>query len=94
MNTDDEGQVKHQKDLKTNRKNQLIESIQAVMKTREGRRVMWWILEQAGVYRSSFTGNSTTFFNEGKRIVGLDLLTAINKHALGDSEKMSRENRK
>lgn len=42
-----------------------------------GRRIFWWLLEVSGVYRSSFTGNSTTFFNEGRRDLGLMLLGKI-----------------
>jgi hypothetical protein len=44
-----------------------------------GRRVLWWILDISGIYRSSFTGNSTTFFNEGRREVGLTLLAKISE---------------
>lgn len=36
-----------------------------------GRRFVWRLLERSGVFRSSFTGNSQTFFNEGARSVGL-----------------------
>lgn len=42
-----------------------------------GRRILWWVLEEAGIYRSSFTGNNTTFYNEGMRQVGLLLLGKI-----------------
>lgn len=36
----------------------------------EGRRIAWRLLEECGVFKLSFTGNSTTFFNEGKRSIG------------------------
>ena len=36
-----------------------------------GRQFVWWLLEQTHVFQSSFTGNSTTFFLEGERNVGL-----------------------
>jgi len=45
-----------------------------------GRRNMWRLLGQAGVFRSSFTGNSTTFFNEGQRNIGLYYLNEIMLH--------------
>ena len=35
------------------------------------------MLDATGVNSNSFTGNSTTFFNEGKRQVGLELLGRI-----------------
>ena len=41
------------------------------MSTPAGRRFMWRLLEKTGMYRTSFTGNSTTFFNEGQRNIGL-----------------------
>ena len=36
-----------------------------------GRQFVWWLLEQTHVFQTSFTGNSTTFFLEGERNVGL-----------------------
>jgi hypothetical protein len=50
-----------------------------LMSSRRGRRIVWGILEECGVYRTSFTGNSETFFREGKRSIGLwalDIATA------------------
>lgn len=38
-----------------------------------GRRLAYRLLEDAGVWASSFTGNSHTFYNEGRRNYGLDL---------------------
>jgi hypothetical protein len=40
----------------------------------EGRRFVWRLMSEAGVFRSSFTGNSETFFREGKRNIGLMIL--------------------
>lgn len=34
-----------------------------------------------GIFRSSFTGNSETFFREGERNVGLKLLTEVTRDA-------------
>lgn len=44
-----------------------------------GRRVMYRLLERTGVFRSSFTGNSETFFLEGQRNVGLMLMAQIHE---------------
>lgn len=41
-----------------------------VMSTREGRHVIWKILEFTGPMRDGFTGNSTSFYNQGKQSTG------------------------
>lgn len=38
-----------------------------------GRRLMWEWLAWSGLFRTSFTGNSETFFKEGTRNMGLKL---------------------
>ena len=42
-----------------------------------GRDVLWYILEECGIYDNTFTGNSQTFFNEGKRAVGLSVIQML-----------------
>ena len=46
--------------------NQLINDLKAVMDTKAGRNVLAWIFDLSKPHAISFTGNSTTFFNEGK----------------------------
>ena len=46
-----------------------------------GVRIARRLLELSGVFRSSFTGNSETFFREGERNVGLRLLATVTQHA-------------
>jgi hypothetical protein len=53
------------------------EDFKWLMGNKRGRRIVWRLLERTGVYRSSFTGNSETFFREGMRNVGLMLLDQI-----------------
>lgn len=50
-----------------------------IMQTPEGRRYVWRMLSVTGVFRTSFTGNSTTFFNEGQRNVGLIIINDLNE---------------
>ena len=54
--------------------------IKWLMSSKQGRRIAWRLLERAGVYRSSFTGNSETFFREGQRDQGLRLIADIHTH--------------
>lgn len=50
-----------------------------LMNDKRGRRVVWRLLENTGVYKTSFTGNSETFFREGQRNVGLMLISQIHE---------------
>lgn len=60
--------------LKTSdRRDREIDDLRVVMSTVQGRRVINRIMEFCGMFRTSFTGNSYTFFNEGQRNVGLFL---------------------
>lgn len=45
---------------------------------KRGRRIVWRMLERAGVFRTSFETNAmATAFNEGRRDFGLYLLTSV-----------------
>jgi hypothetical protein len=49
-----------------------------VLKTAEGRRLFWGLLQEAGVFKTSYAGNALdTAFKEGRRILGLNMLTEI-----------------
>ncbi len=48
-----------------------------VMKTPEGRSVIYMILEETGLYNATFAGNSMDIYMNGKRGVGLWLLAAM-----------------
>lgn len=58
---------------------QEIEDFKTIAASVEGRRFLWRLLEKTGVYRSSFTGSSETFFREGQRNVGLFLIGEIHE---------------
>lgn len=49
-----------------------------LMGSKRGRRIVSRLLDETGVFRTSFTGNSETFFREGQRNVGLGLMALIN----------------
>lgn len=48
-----------------------------LLKNKEFRFVMYDLLQRTRLYQSSFTGNSTTFFNEGVRSVGLQQMEIL-----------------
>jgi hypothetical protein len=48
-----------------------LEDVKATWGTPAGRRVLWQIMADAGFTRTSMTGNSWTFFNEGARNIAL-----------------------
>jgi hypothetical protein len=51
--------------------------LRKVMSLAEGRRFIWRLLSSCGVFRSSMTGNSQTFFLEGRRDVGLMIFNDV-----------------
>tara|TARA_R110000803_G_scaffold121808_1_gene189897 strand:+ start:606 stop:941 length:336 start_codon:yes stop_codon:yes gene_type:complete len=73
-------------------KQQAEEDMKQMLSEAYGRRLLWRMLEKCGIYKTSFTGNSTTFFNEGRRAVGLDLLEDIIKVSPSSYTLMQSEN--
>ena len=56
----------------------LDEAVRWLLGDARGRLVAWWLLEQAGVFRTSFAGAAEhTAFNEGRRDLGLRLLHRV-----------------
>jgi len=61
------------------RRERELNDIRAVLSTREGRRFVWRLLTIGSLFRTTFTGNSTSFFLEGHRNVALLVLNDIQK---------------
>lgn len=58
-----------------------------------GRRHIWGLLAQSGVFRSSFNTNAMTMaFQEGQRNIGLRLLSMIHEHCPESYTVMVEEN--
>ena len=53
------------------------DDLEKVLESEPGRRFLWYLMHRAHVFRSSFTGNSETFFREGERSVGLFVLAGV-----------------
>jgi len=56
----------------------LLLAYKTLLKSPDGKRVLWDILELCKVFHLSMTGNSWTYFNEGTRHVGLYIMTMLN----------------
>lgn len=65
--------------------------IQWLMADPRGRRLMRGWLAFCGMERTSFTGDSKTFFREGMRNVGLMLTAQMTTHAMEGYFQMLRE---
>jgi hypothetical protein len=70
-------EVKKRKTKAQLKREREIEEFKQILSTYGGRAYVWRLLELCGVYRTSFTGNSTTFLNEGKRQIGLHVIEDI-----------------
>lgn len=73
-------------------------AIRDVMATEAGRKVVWWLLSECGVYQTSADLNApnpaeTAFFKEGQRNIGLTLIVRINHVCQELYQRMERENR-
>tara|TARA_R110001599_G_scaffold171353_1_gene362430 strand:+ start:444136 stop:444435 length:300 start_codon:yes stop_codon:yes gene_type:complete len=77
FNADDEAKVNERSKKVTKGRERELDDIKQVLSTKQGRRHYWKLMCDCGVFRTSFTGNSTTFFNEGKRAIGLQLLADL-----------------
>ena len=59
----------------------------------QGRRIVWRLLDRAGIYRTSFNhSGSLMAFAEGKREMGLFLLAEVSEASTGGLLKLISEN--
>jgi hypothetical protein len=72
---------------------QELDDIRWLMGHKQGRRFVTRLLDKAGVYRTSFTGNSETFFREGMRNLGLFVLGEVMDVTPENFAKMLEENK-
>lgn len=67
------------------------ENLRKTVETYEGRAVVWRILERCGIYSASFMGDGYTEFREGKRSIGLWILTELHAYDPNVYLKMQAE---
>ena len=89
----DEGQVGERQIKSKNMARERMAGLVGMMQSKNGRAYIWWLLGECKVFSTSFTGNSTTFFNEGMRQIGLMLLADINRECEDQYLVMCKENR-
>jgi hypothetical protein len=93
-NAADRDAIKRAEVVNKTAREQELNDFRHIMQTPEGRRWMWRMLGVTGVFRTSFTGNSTTFFNEGMRNIGLILMTDLNEACPERYQQMMNEARR
>lgn len=60
----------------------LRDAIRSVVSSRQGRHLVWAILQQSGIHALSYTGEAnSTAFNEGQRNIGIWLKSNIDRFA-------------
>ncbi len=70
--------VKKQKTKAERRQLRSDESFRKILRMYEGRELLWGILEQAGVYNTTFNESAAlSAFQEGMRQIGLQLIAKI-----------------
>lgn len=69
--------------------------LRGLMASEAGRRIVWRLLEKCNIFRLSFNPSlselGVTAFNEGKRQVGLELLSDVQRVAEGEYLLMLKE---
>ncbi len=93
-NASDPNQIKAAKTKEESKRDQELNDTAHVLSSVQGRRFLWRLLGVCHVFKTSFTGNSTTFFNEGKRDIGLRVLGDINEASPDGYLKMMQESKK
>lgn len=76
-NAADVEQVKKAKEKSVFGRDLEISDVAHVLSSPHGRRFLWRYLGICGVYKTSFTGSSETFYLEGQRNIGLKILADI-----------------
>lgn len=65
-----------------------------ILGSEQGRRFFWRYLTLCHVFETSFTGNNTTFFNEGERNIGLIMMADLNNSCPETYIKMLQESKR
>jgi hypothetical protein len=72
----------------------LLANVREVSKSRAGKEFIWYVLSAAGIYGEPFTGDNRTFYNEGRRSLGLQLLQLLDDADLSIYPRLLLDKRK
>lgn len=73
---------------------QMRDDVRKLMGTVPGRRVVWYLLEQFGIFRTSYSSEALAMaFSEGRRSAGLELMALVCTFCPEQYDKMAREAR-
>lgn len=78
-NAADRKQLEEAKVTERTKEKNILDDIGWLMSEPRGRRFMAWLLDQCGMDKLSWTGNSETFFREGCRNIGIQLKVKIDE---------------
>jgi type II secretory pathway component PulM len=92
-NAADPQQVARARRKEAERGERFLVSLQAIMRTREGRLVMWELLSRAGIYRSIWDPSSKIHYNAGRQDYGHELLASVIAADSDLYQQMEREQR-
>ena len=88
-------QAQTQRDAADNARKTFDADIKWLMSSPRGRRIVWWVLDKAGVNRTSFNNSGSVMaFNEGQRNMGLMLQAQVIELAPEAYMTMLEEQRK
>lgn len=59
--------------ISSERRNDMIN----VLKSESGKRVIWRMLARGGIFKTTYTGNAGTHYNEGMRALALNVLNEV-----------------
>lgn len=73
---------------------QMKTDVRNLMGTAAGRRVVWYLLEQFGIFRTSYSSEALAMaFSEGRRSAGLEVMALVCAFCPEQYDKMAREAR-
>lgn len=70
------------------------EALRRLLSDPAGREWVWDLLADCYIFGTTYTGNAETYFREGKRNVGLQVLDEMHKAAPDSFANMMKENMK